>query len=263
MNIGFIGTGKMATAIARGLIRQQAWPGTALFGVDVSAQARAEFTASTSAPCLPDLAALAAKADILILAVKPQDAAAAAEQVAPHSRDKLIISIAAGLTLEKLCAWLGHRRIVRVMPNTPATVGQGVTVYACAPAVTETDKQLTERIFGAVGMVRPLPEELLNAATALSGSGPAYVFEVMQALIKAGTEVGLEPGLARELTAQTMLGSAAMVLQNVGSPEQLRDAVTSPGGTTEAGLRILRKGKLEELLSNTVRAARDRARELA
>lgn len=263
MKIGFLGTGKMATAIARGLIDKKDWGPEQMAGMDISAEAREQFEATTGIPAFEHLSQLAQHSQAIVLGVKPQQAREASQAARDHFQDKLVISIAAGLPLTKLSRWFGHQRIVRVMPNTPSTVGRGMSVYACGNEVTEEDTGLVESVLGAIGMVERLEEKHLDAATALSGSGPAYVFEVMQALIKAGTEVGLEPGLARELTAQTMLGSAAMVLQNVGSPEQLRDAVTSPGGTTEAGLRILRKGKLEELLSNTVRAARDRARELA
>ncbi len=262
MNIGFLGTGKMATAIVRGLVGKQAWPAEKILGYDISPVACESFTRATGVACSVRLADWVRRSDVIVLAVKPQQARAAAEAVRSPSSGQLVISIAAGLSLGKLAQWLGHDRLVRVMPNTPATIGHGVSVYAHAPGAGLSDREIVERIFGAVGLVRHLEEPLLDAVTALSGSGPAYVFELIQGLAEAGTAVGLEPGLALELTVQTVIGGATMVQQGIGSPEQLRDAVTSPGGTTEAGLRVLREGGFRQLLASTVRSACDRSVEL-
>ncbi len=263
MNLGFFGAGKMATAIARGLIDKHIWCAKRMAAVDVAPQARADFTAATGVFCGDIPQALVERSDIIVLAVKPQQAREAAASVAGTLGDRLLISIAAGLTIARLADWFDHRRIVRVMPNTPATVGQGMAVYACAEAATGSDRELTKEIFGAVGRVREAPESTLDAVTALSGSGPAYIFELIEALTQAGAAVGLDRELALELTLQTVLGSVAMVQQKVGDPEALRNAVTSPGGTTEAGLRVLRENGFREMLKQTVRAARDRSAELA
>ncbi len=262
MKIGFLGTGKMATAIARGLIDKKDWGPEQMAGMDISAEAREQFEATTGIPAFEHLSQLAQHSQAIVLGVKPQQAREASQAARDHFQDKLVISIAAGLPLTKLSRWFGHQRIVRVMPNTPSTVGRGMSVYACGNEVTEEDTGLVESVLGAIGMVERLEEKHLDAATALSGSGPAYIFEIMQGLIEAGEAAGLPPETATRLTAQTVAGAAAMVQEKIGSPEELRDAVTSPGGTTEAGLKVLHKGNLRKLIKKTVLAARDRSIEL-
>jgi pyrroline-5-carboxylate reductase len=174
----------------------------------------------------------------------------------------LLVSIAAGLPLSRLCSWFGHSRVIRTMPNTPLLVGYGATVFTCAEAVSDADREFVRRIFGALGTVHEMPETAMDAVTALSGSGPAYMFEMVQALVDAGAAVGLEAEAAFELVTQTMAGAAAMLKRGMGTPEELRIAVTSPGGTTAAGLGVLQAAGFRELLQQTVRAARDRSIEL-
>lgn len=263
MRIGFLGTGQMATALVNGLLANQAWPKEQITGLDIAKAARRNFTLATGVECTEPTAARAALNEIVVLAVKPQQAEAAAAILTDLPQPSLIISIAAGIPLASLEKWLGReRRLVRVMPNTPATIGQGVSVYACNREVNDQDRKNVERIFNAVGLVRELNEASLDAVTALSGSGPAYVFELIQGLTEAGIAVGLAPELALELTVHTVAGSAAMVERGIGSPEQLAKAVTSPGGTTEAGLAVMRKAGFRKILRETVTAARDRSSEL-
>ncbi len=262
MNIGFLGAGKMATAIARGLLANQVVPATALHAVDPSLAARQAFAEQTGVVCGEDALAMLEAVDLLVLAVKPQVAAAAIAPLAAAAHGKLVVSIAAGLSLARLAAWFGHGRIVRVMPNTPAMVGLGAAVFAAGPGAGERDRQAVRDIFAAVGVVREMPEECLDAVTALSGSGPAYVFELIRTLVAGAVELGLGADDALLLTAQTVAGAARMVQEGMGSPEELRNAVTSPGGTTAAGLAVLAQANFPDLIANVLQAARDRSREL-
>ena len=262
MKLAFIGGGKMATAIARGLVQKQVWPATEMAAADVVPAARAAFTAATGVPCAESASGLLCGADVVILAVKPQAAEAAVRPLATECAGKLIVSICAGLPLQKLGSWFGTDRVVRVMPNTPLMVGKGASVFACAAGVQEADRETVTRIFGTLGIVYELPESSMDAVTALSGSGPAYVFEMIQGLVDAAVGQGIPADVALALTAQTVAGAAEMVQQRLGTPDELRTAVTSPGGTTAAGLAVFAKTNYRGLLQDVLRAARDRSAEL-
>ena len=173
-----------------------------------------------------------------------------------------MISIAAGLTVKRLGGWFGHDRIIRVMPNTPLMVGKGATVFAGGAGITAADRAIATAIFGALGIVFELAESHLDAGTALSGSGPAYVFEMVAALVEAGCEIGLPRDVAYALTVQTVAGAAAMLEQGLGTPDELRNAVTSPGGTTAAGLAVMAQAEFRQLKREVVRAAHARSIEL-
>lgn len=262
MTIVTIGAGKMATAIASGLVHSGILNPTEIIGVDPAAEARAAFEDTVGARTVAEFANAPADAGIAILAVKPQVAPQVVEPLAADCADKLVISIAAGIRLDTLCAWFGHRRVVRVMPNTPMTVGQGVAAFACAEGVDASDRASVRKIFDPVALVREVPEESMDAVTALSGSGPAYVFEFIQALIDGGTALGLDGEAARDLAVQTVAGATAMVAQRVGLPDELRAAVTSKGGTTAEGVRVLADNDFRSLVADAMRAARDRSVEL-
>jgi pyrroline-5-carboxylate reductase len=262
MQLAFIGAGKMATAIARGLIEQGVCSAENIVATDVLPAARTAFTEQTGAGCGEDNAVAVAAADVVILAVKPQVAADVMAPLHGAFDRALLISIAAGLPLDSLTGWAGSDRVVRVMPNTPAMVGMGAGVYAAAAAVTDDDRAMVSRIFGAVGIIHELPEEAIDAVTGLSGSGPAYVFEFVQALVEAGSDVGLPPDVAHALVVQTVAGAAEMLRRDLGSPDELRNAVTSPGGTTAAGLGVLADGEFRELIRRVVRRATERSIEL-
>jgi pyrroline-5-carboxylate reductase len=252
----------MATAIARGLVDNGVFTTAELAAVDVSAAARAAFTAATGVACGDDAAAAIEPADAVLLAVKPQVAAAAVAPVAGLCGGKLVISICAGLPVAKLAGWFSHERIIRVMPNTPVTVGRGAAVFYCGAGASAADRALAEQIFGAVGIVLEMDEAQLDGVTALSGSGPAYVFEMIQALIDGAVAIGLPPDAAFALTVQTVAGAAEMVQRGLGTPDELRVAVTSPGGTTAAGLAVLSAAGFRDLIAIVLRAARDRSVEL-
>lgn len=262
MKVAFLGAGKMATAIAAGIVDKGILPAGDLWACDISAEARAQFTARTGIVCGDFDPAVFAEADAVVLAVKPQTAATALAALPPMQSGCLVVSIMAGVPLSRLAEWLGTERVIRTMPNTPLMVGCGATGFACGAAATAADGDFVRRVFGALGFVGEVPEESLNAVTALSGSGPAYVFEFVQSLVDAGTAVGLPPELALGLTVQTVAGAAEMLRRELGSPDDLRKAVTSPGGTTAAGLAVLEEAEFRELMRRVVLAARDRGVEL-
>jgi pyrroline-5-carboxylate reductase len=262
MHIGFIGSGRMASALLEGILRAAIAPATDIFLTDKLPAAAEELARRTGAQARPSNSEVAANADTLILCVKPGDVPAALREAGDLS-DRLLISIAAGVPLRRLRESApGNPRLIRVMPNTPALIGHGAAAYAPAEGATDADLAVAERIFGAVGVVVRVKEELLDAVTGLSGSGPAFVYTVIEALADGGVLMGLPRNIALRLASQTVLGAAAMVLQTGLHPAQLRDQVASPGGTTIAGLEALEVAGLRAALIAAVRAATERSGEL-
>ena len=258
----FIGTGKMGSAIAGGIVRAGLFPASELAGFDVSAKAAADFTAGTGVRCGTDVQTELAQAENVLIAVKPQYLEAAIAPLKGKFTGKLIISIVAGVPIDTLSALTGSSRIVRVMPNTPALVGKGAAAYAGGPGASAEDTAFVSGIFDAAGLGVQVPEKLLDAVTGLSGSGPAYVFEFIQALADGGVAEGLPRDVALRLAAQTVLGSAAMVLESGLHPAVLKDQVTSPGGTTIRALEVLESHAFAGALIEAVRAAAERSAEL-
>jgi len=263
MKLGFVGSGKMATALVQGAVSSQAFaPGEILVSDAVPGVAE-KLAAASQGTAVATNEQLAAQADALVLCVKPADALAALRAVRGATAGKLIISIVAGLPLAALQEAAGPEvRIVRVMPNTPALIHRGAAAYALGRAATPEDGALTEKLFGAVGLIVRVKEELLDVVTGLSGSGPAYVYLVIEALADAGVLMGLSRDLALKLSAQTVAGGAQMVIETGRHPAALRDEVTSPGGTTIAGLEALEAAAVRSAFFSAVRAATERAREL-
>ena len=258
-----IGAGRMARAIAGGLVRSGLYRGEEIVALDVSEEAATAFGQATGATgVVAGYEAALAAAPTVLLAVKPQYAAAALADKRQALTGKLVISIMAGISLARLEELTGAARRVRVMPNTPALVGAGCSAYACAPATTAADRELVERVLGAVGGVYEVPESLLDAVTGLSGSGPAYVFAFIQALADGGVAEGLPRDLALELAVRTVRGSAELVLTQKAHPAVLCDQVTSPGGTTARGLEALERGAFRYTVSRAVREAAARSAEL-
>lgn len=263
MPIGFIGAGKMASALIGGVLKAQLYSPGEIFVSDADAGTLRSLCDRTGVQPCANNAEVAAAADTLVLCVKPGDVAEALQSAGGDLREKLVISIAAGVTLESLARCAGEgMRLVRVMPNMAALVHKGAAAYALGPTATEADGAVTEKLLGAVGRVGRVKEELLDAVTGLSGSGPAFIFVVIEALADAGVRVGLPRALALELAAQTVAGAAETVLQTGEHPAELKDAVTSPGGTTIAGIEALEAGGLRAALIAAVRAATERSREL-
>jgi pyrroline-5-carboxylate reductase len=262
MHIGFIGSGRMASALLEGILRAAIAPPADIILTDKLPAAAEELARRTGVQTRPSNSEVAANAALLILCVKPGDVPEALREAGDLS-GKLLVSIAAGVPLRRLREWApGNPRLIRVMPNTPALIGQGAAAYAAADGATAEDLAVTERIFGAVGIVVRVKEELLDAVTGLSGSGPAFVYTVIEALADGGVLMGLPRDIALRLASQTVLGAAAMALQTGLHPAQLRDQVASPGGTTIAGLEALEDAGLRTALISAVRAATERSSEL-
>ncbi len=262
MNILFIGAGKMATALAGGLVKNKVYPFDSIAACDISEPARENFSAATGLPCQETAEQLVDKAEVIILAVKPQGAEAAVKALPPHKEDVIVISICAGINIQKLRSWFGSGRIVRVMPNTPLMVGKGASCYALGSGADEAAAKAVDKIFSTLGQAWRVSEDWLDAVTAISGSGPAYMFEFVEALRLAGEKLGLPSELALALAVQTMAGAAEMLQQELGTPEELRNAVTSPGGTTAAALAVLTQANFRQTVEDLTLAARDRSREL-
>ena len=263
MKLGFLGSGKMSAALVQGVVKSGACAAADISVSDAIPAVSAALGASAGVRVAADNSQLAAASDALVLCVKPGDALAALRSVSAASRGKLIVSIVAGLPIAALQDAAGaEARIVRVMPNTPALIHQGAAAYALGATATPDDAAVVEKIFGAVGIVVKVKEELLDVVTGLSGSGPAYIYVVIEALSDAGVLMGLPRELSLRLAAQTVAGAAGMVLQTGRHPAALKDEVTSPGGTTIAGLEALEAGALRSAFLSAVRAATERAREL-
>jgi pyrroline-5-carboxylate reductase len=262
--IGFLGAGKMATALARGWIAAGLLTPAGCRASDPVAAARERFTAETCGVTGASNRDVVEASDVLLLAVKPQNMTEVLTDITPVvGKRHLIVSIAAGVTLGQLAAALGSdRRLIRVMPNTPCLVGASASGYALGGAIMPDDVALVERLLNVVGIAFQLPERLLDAVTGLSGSGPAFVYAVIEALSDGGVRVGLPREVATALAAQTVLGAARMVLETGLHTGVLKDQVASPGGTTIAGLHALERGGLRAALMDAVEAATKRSQEL-
>jgi pyrroline-5-carboxylate reductase len=263
--IGFLGAGRMATALARAWTRSGRVLAEHALASDPLPAARDAFTRETGCRATADNRAVALHADALVLAVKPQSMAAVLADVrdAVQQRKPLVISIAAGVTLAQLAGALGRStRLVRVMPNTPCLVGASASGFTPGEHSTDPDVSFVQALLDDVGQAFRVPESLLDAVTGLSGSGPAFVYLIIEALSDGGVRVGLPRDVATALAAQTVLGSAKMVLETREHPGALKDAVASPGGTTIAGLHELERAGVRGALMNAVEAATRRAAEL-
>ncbi len=263
-SIGFIGAGQMATALAKGLIQAGLASPDRLLASDPAADARERFARATGARAVADNLEVATAAEVLFLAVKPQQIPQVLDELAGKvAADKLVVSIAAGVSLRVLVQHLGPEvRLARVMPNTPCLVGQGACGYCLGAGALPEDGPLVERLLGAVGVAFRVEEKLLDAVTGLSGSGPAFVYVMIEALSDGGVRMGLPRHIATALAAQTLRGAAEMVLATGEHPAALKDRVASPGGTTIAGLAALEAGGLRAALIAAVEAATRRAGEL-
>ncbi len=265
-SLTFIGGGNMAASLVGGLIAD-GWDPARIRVADPDPGRRERMAARHQVATTPDNQVAVSDADVVVLAVKPQVMAAVAQALAAGiaQQQPLVISIAAGIRESTLRDWLGaDTAIVRAMPNTPALVQSGATALYANTAVSDGQRSLAESILRAVGLVIWVEDEaLMDAVTALSGSGPAYFFFFMEALQAAGEELGLPAGTARLLALQTAFGAARMALESSDDAATLRHHVTSPGGTTEHAIGILQDGGLAELISGAVKGAAERSREIA
>lgn len=261
---GFIGAGKMAAALVQGMLRAAVAPVDSILASDPIEPARAGLSAAGVEVFATNLPVVE-RSDVLVLAVKPQSMPGVLAELRPVVQPRhLVISIAAGVSIATLRAGLGDpRRLVRVMPNTPALLGEGASAYALGAGVEAADDALVRVFLEAVGRCVCVPEPLLDAVTGLSGSGPAFVYLMIEALSDGGVRMGLPREMATMLAAQTVLGAARMVLETGLHPGVLKDQVASPGGTTIAGLHALERHGVRGALINAVEAATRRSHELA
>lgn len=262
---GFIGSGKMATALIKGMIRAGLAPAGAIHASDPLPAARSALQADTGINIFDSNLEVVRRSDVLVLAVKPQSMREVLHELRPEvTAGHLVVSVAAGVTIASIDEGLGARgRIVRVMPNTPALVGEGASAYAMGPRTVPADEALVRGCLESVGRAVRVPESLLDAVTGLSGSGPAYVYVMIEALSDGGVRVGLPRDVATLLAVQTMLGAAMTVRETGLHPAVLKDQVASPGGTTIAGLHELERGRIRGTLIDAVEAATRRSAELA
>jgi pyrroline-5-carboxylate reductase len=261
---GFIGAGRMATALARGFISANLAAADRVLASDAYPTAGEQFVAETGCRLAANNREVLAGSDVIFLAVKPQQMAQVMAELHGHAtREHLLISIAAGVPLATLASGLGGApRLVRVMPNTPCLIGSGASGYCLGPNATADDARLVGQLLGAVGIAHQVDESLLDAVTGLSGSGPAFVYVIIEALSDGGVKMGLPRDVALALAAQTVRGAAAMILETKQHPGQLKDAVTSPGGTTIAGLSALEAAGARAAMIAAVEAATRRSAEL-
>ncbi|ONK63502.1 uncharacterized protein A4U43_C07F15880 [Asparagus officinalis] len=261
--LGFVGAGNMAESIARGVAKSGVLPPASIRTSHRRSDRRDAFR-SFGVEIVETNSQVVDRSDIIILSVKPQMVKSVLLELKPSfSEEKVLVSVAAGIKLKELQEWSGHRRVIRVMPNTPSAVGQAASVMCMAEMATKKDEERVSSLFGAIGKIWTADEKYFDAVTGLSGSGPAYIFLTIEALADGGVAAGLPRDLALGLASQTVLGAATMVTNTGKHPGQLKDAVTSPAGTTIAGVHELEKGAYRGTLINAVVAASKRSRELS
>ena len=261
--IAFIGAGNMAGALIKGLLGAGACEPDRLWATDVRSDRLDELRERHGIRVGSDNVAAAKWADVVVLATKPQVFDRILKELGDAVGNALVVSIAAGVPIEAMEARFAEgARVVRAMPNTPALVDAGATALAAGSHATSADVALARKLFESVGVTVVLDESLLDAVTGLSGSGPAYIFLIIEALSDAGVKVGLHRDSAQKLAAQTVLGSAKLLIETGEHPGRLKDMVTSPGGTAIAGLHTLEAGGLRTTLINAVEAATQRAQKL-
>lgn len=261
--VALLGAGRMGQAVLSGLLRA-GWDVGSVVAIEAHQPTAQSVRDRLGVRVLADPAA-AADAAVVVVAVKPHDVAAALDGVAGHlAADAVVVSLAAGVGTPLLAAHLpAGTAVVRVMPNTPALVGEGMSVMSPAPDCPAGAVQLAKQVLDAVGRVSQVPEAAQDAVTAVSGSGPAYLFYVAEAMIEAGVQLGLPRPLAHDLTVQTMVGAATMLRDSGEHPSVLRENVTSPGGTTAAALHVLDESAVRAAFANAMQACAQRSAELA
>jgi len=260
--IAFIGGGNMASAIIGGLIKQ-GWPASQIDVVEPFDEARAKLQSEFGIAAQAHAGDFLARASLVVWAVKPQTFKDAAAQTHAHTRAALHLSVAAGIRSDTIAQWLASERVVRAMPNTPALIGKGITALFARAAVTEADKALVNQVLGSTGEVMWVGAEAqIDAVTALSGSGPAYMFYFMEAMREAGIGMGLDAAQAYQLAVATFIGAGELAKASPETPEVLRQRVTSKGGTTYAALSAMEASGVKGAFIAAMQAAQARAREM-
>ncbi len=264
MKIAFIGGGAMGEAMLSAVLNKGLSMPEAIWVSDIKEERRQHLKQKYGVTVTEDNREATDKSDIIVLAIKPQNLAEVMPEISGHLKStQLILSIIAGARINTLCQGLNHRHVVRVMPNTPVQIGEGISVWTATTEVTKPQKEWTSSILGAMGKeIYVDDEKYLDMATAVSGSGPAYFFLFVESLIESAVKIGLSPDVAEELVLQTMLGSSQLLKKSDKSPAELRRMVTSPGGTTAAAMLQFEKGSFSNLVQQAVTAAYNRAKEL-
>ena len=261
-SVAFIGGGNMASAIISGLLKR-GLPASGIQVVEPFAEQRARLAQQFQVDVSETAGAGLERAAVVVWAVKPQSFKEAAEQSRAHTGNALHLSVAAGIRSDTIARWLGSERVVRAMPNTPALIGKGMTALFARPAATTADRLAVQRVAQTMGTYLWLDqEEQLDAVTALSGSGPAYVFNFIEAMVQAGLDMGLSHEQAHQLAVGTFVGASALAQEATDPPEVLRARVTSKGGTTYAALASMDQSGVKALFMRAMQAARQRAGEM-
>jgi len=262
ITLAVIGGGQMGRALVGGMLAANVVQPSAIHLVEPSPQSQQWWAENHPEVAIEPMDVAVPAANLVLLAVKPNIIATVAKQKSRFWSGKMVVSIAAGISLDKLSGWVGHKRIVRVMPNTPSLVRAGASAFCCGDDVTDQDRETIQSALDSVGMAVEVNESQMDAVTGLSGSGPAYVCMVIEAMADGGVLAGLPRPLAMQLATQTVLGTAKMIADSGRHPGELKDAVASPGGTTIAAISVLEQNGLRGALVEAVAASARRSREL-
>lgn len=255
MKVGIIGAGRMGSALVRGFVKS----GTEDIVISDREEERLR---ALDVKTTTSNALVVKESEVIFLAVKPQQIEEVLKEIKNDAKDKLIVSIAAGITTSFIEKILGDSRVIRVMPNTPCLVQEMASAFCLGSKATEEDAETVEELLGGVGVALKVDESLMDVVTGLSGSGPAYVYLIIKALAEAGTEEGLDEDAALKLASQTVKGAAEMALKTGKSPQELIDMVCSPGGTTVEGLKVLEDKRVADAVKEAVKAATKRSKNL-
>ncbi|HET9856547.1 MAG TPA: pyrroline-5-carboxylate reductase [Chthoniobacterales bacterium] len=260
--LGFIGAGKLAGSVIRGLIRAKFCPPGAIIASEPNEQTRGALQKESGVSVTAENAEVAEKAEVIFIGVKPPMVLAVLRELADKIQNKVVISLAGGVRISSM-EKAANARVMRALTNTPSVICRAATGIARGSRTTTEDVDLAKKIFGAIGVVVEVEEEQIDAVTALSGSGPAFVYTVIEALAAGGTKMGLSADVSLELAAQTVLGAAQLMIESKMSPEELVKMVVTPGGTTAAGLAVMEKLGTSSSLIAAIEAATKRGEEMA
>ena len=260
--LGFIGAGKLAASVIRGLLLKNFCAPDAILASEPNVETRTQLQNELGISLRTDNSEIAAKAETVFLGVKPQMVLPVLRGLGAALTDKLVVSFAAGIRIAQM-EEITPARIMRVLTNTPSAIGRGVSAFASGPRATEQDREKIRMMFGAIGLVVEVDDEQIDAATALAGGGPAFVYAMIEALARGGEKMRLNKQASLQLAAQTALGAAEMMITSGKSPAELVKMVVSPGGTTAAGLRVMEERSVADALADAVEAATKRGQEMA
>ena len=259
---GFIGAGKLAASVIRGLLLKNFCAPDAILASEPNVETRARLQNEIGISLTTENSEIAAKADIVFVGVKPPMVLPVLRELGDTIARKLIVSFAAGIRITQM-EEVTPARIMRVLTNTPSAIGRAASAFASGPRVTEQDREKIRAMFRAIGLVVEVDDEQIDAVTALAGSGPAFVYAMIEALARGGEKMGLNKQAALQLAAQTALGAAEMMITSGKSPDELINMVVTPGGTTAAGLRVMEERSVADALADAVEAATKRGQEMA